>query len=101
LEKTAGETARVSVRRGTQGVVSLEARKIDITKHSLVPPFSKLKPEEARELLEKYNASLTQLPSILVSDPMARAMGAKPDEIIRIERKTATGKSFYFRRVVA
>lgn len=75
-------------------------KKIDILKHSLVPKTTKLSEKEVEELLKKYNISHVQLPSISIKDPLAKALELEPNDIIRIERISPTGKNDYFRRVV-
>ncbi|MEM2956411.1 MAG: DNA-directed RNA polymerase subunit RpoH/Rpb5 C-terminal domain-containing protein [Candidatus Pacearchaeota archaeon] len=68
--------------------------------HILQPKHSKLSEKEAKELLLRYNVSLSQLPMIKITDP-ALPPGSKPGDIIKIERKSKTGKYFYYRVVVA
>lgn len=75
-------------------------KKIDVTQHVLTPKFSKLSPEEIKNLLETYNISDVQLPVISEKDPVAKAANLKAGDMIKIERKTSTGKSDYYRRVV-
>ncbi|MBI2040580.1 MAG: DNA-directed RNA polymerase subunit H [DPANN group archaeon] len=75
-------------------------KKIDVTQHVLTPKFSKLSPDEIKNLLVAYNISDVQLPAILVKDPLAKAANLKGGDVIKIERKTSTGKSDYYRRVV-
>ncbi len=67
--------------------------------HVLQSKHIKLKPEEARVLLEKLNISATQLPKIKKKDP-ALPEDADVGSIIKIERKTSTGKATYYRVVV-
>jgi len=67
--------------------------------HILQPKHSKLSEKEAKETLSKFNISVNQLPMIKLIDP-ALPPGSKVGDMIRIERKTKTGKSFYYRVVV-
>jgi len=68
--------------------------------HILQPKHFKLKPEEAAKLLEKYNISLAQLPSIKMGDP-ALPDGCQIGDIIKIERKSkGTGSALEYHRVV-
>lgn len=72
--------------------------------HVLQPKHIKLKPEQAKALLEQLNVSLAQLPKIKKSDP-ALPKDAKVGDIIMIERKLEGGKgkegvTFYYRVVV-
>jgi DNA-directed RNA polymerase subunit H (RpoH/RPB5) len=67
--------------------------------HVLQSKHSKLKPDEVKALLLKFNVSVSQLPRIKKTDP-----SLPPDievgDIVKIERKTETGKSIYYRVVV-
>jgi len=57
--------------------------------------------EEAAQVLARYNSSPSQLPFILATDPIAKETGAKPGDLVRIERKSETsGSSSYYRYVV-
>jgi len=68
--------------------------------HVLQPKHSKVAQSEAKELLAKYNISTTQLPRIKLDDK-ALPKDMKPGNIVKIERKSATGeKAFYYRMVV-
>ncbi|MEM0097041.1 MAG: DNA-directed RNA polymerase subunit H [Conexivisphaerales archaeon] len=75
--------------------------KVDILKHTYVPQHVVLSPEEAKTVLEIYHAKQDQLPKIRVSDPVVRAIGAKPGDILKIIRSSETaGASEYYRLVV-
>ena len=67
--------------------------------HALQPKHTKLKPEEAKKLLDKYNISLSQLPKIKSTDP-ALPEGCMPGEVIKIERIESDKVVPYFRVVV-
>lgn len=72
-----------------------------ILEHFLVPKHRVLSPEEAQKVLEKYRIKPHQLPYILTSDPVVKALGAKPGDIIEIIRESPTaGKAVYYRVVV-
>ncbi len=76
--------------------------KMDISKHVLVPKHEVLTEEEAEEVLKKYNITKSQLPKILISDPMVKKIGAKVGDIIKITRKSPTaGESIFYRVVVS
>ncbi|MEM2908088.1 MAG: DNA-directed RNA polymerase subunit H [Candidatus Hadarchaeales archaeon] len=73
----------------------------DVRKHVLVPKHEVLSPEEARQVLEKFKVTPHQLPLIKASDPAARAIGAKPGDIVRITRDSPTaGKAIVYRYVI-
>jgi DNA-directed RNA polymerase I, II, and III subunit RPABC1 len=73
----------------------------DIFEHVLVPKHEILTPEEREKILAQYRVKPYQLPQIKASDPAARAIGAKPGDIIRIIRKSPTaGEHVAYRYVV-
>ncbi len=65
------------------------------TMHKLQPKHSKLSQEEAEQLLEKYNISLSQLPKIDKKDS-ALPEDCKIGEIIKVEREDGP----YYRVVI-
>jgi DNA-directed RNA polymerase subunit H len=76
-------------------------KEIDITKHAMVPKHVILGEKERDELLKTYGITPKQLPRILESDPVVKAIGAQIGDILRIERKSATaGLVNYYRIVV-
>ena len=68
--------------------------------HALQPKHVKLKSEEIKKILEKYNISLSQLPKIKVDDPVLPE-NTNVGDVFRIERKEDDKVRFYFRVVVA
>ena len=73
----------------------------DIFKHDLVPKHVLLKPNEAKEVLEKYHIKPFQIPYVKSTDPAVRAIGAKPGDIVKVIRRSATaGESDFYRYVV-
>lgn len=66
--------------------------------HILQPKHTKLKPEEVKTLLEKYNISVAQLPKIRSTDP-ALSEGFERGEVVKIERESE-GKIHVYYRVV-
>ncbi len=67
--------------------------------HILQPKHIKLKPEERKKLLDKYNISISQLPKIKSDDPAIPKDYAKED-IIKIERREGDKTIFYYRVIV-
>jgi len=66
--------------------------------HTLQPKHSKIKEEEVKLLLKKYNLSKSQLPKISHSDSALLSLkDIKTDDVIKIERKDS--KSPYYRIV--
>ena len=69
--------------------------------HELVPQHILLDKSEAERLIKRMNISKSQLPWLLSTDPAAKAIGAKPGDIVMIIRKSPTaGFSVTFRYVV-
>ncbi len=66
--------------------------------HALQPKTTKLKPQEVKDLLKKYNISISQLPKIKSTDP-ALQEGTAPGEVIKIERKEEDKVQTYYRIV--
>ena len=66
--------------------------------HALQPRHTKLKQSEVKELLQKLNISITQLPKILKTDT-ALPQDIKSGDVIKIERKIEEGKAVYYRVV--
>lgn len=69
------------------------------SKHSLVPKHTKLSQEESAEVMEKYMIkSKTQMPYISHNDVMAKRLGLKQGDIIKIDRYNEnSGLSFGYR----
>ncbi len=67
--------------------------------HILQPKHTKLKTEEVKKLLEKYNISISQLPKIKSSDP-AVPEGSLTGDVLKIERKEEDKINVYYRVVV-
>lgn len=67
--------------------------------HILQPKHIKLNEKEAEELLLKLNISKSQLPKILLNDPVIPE-NCNVGDIIKIERKEEDETFFYYRVVV-
>jgi DNA-directed RNA polymerase subunit H (RpoH/RPB5) len=72
------------------------------TKHHLVDKHTKLTKDEIKDLMALYNIkSKTQLPIILKSDPIARWLGIRPGDIVKIDRYNPnSGLTYYYRACV-
>ncbi len=66
--------------------------------HALQPKHTKLKTDEVKRILEKYNISVSQLPRIKADD-RALPEGCAAGDIIQIERKFRDKVNIYFRVV--
>lgn len=77
-------------------------QEFDIFRHELVPRHEIVPVDEAVKILKTLGVRPEQLPWIRASDPAARAIGAKPGDIIRIVRKSPTaGEIIVYRYVIA
>ena len=72
----------------------------NIFNHELVPKHEILSPEEVKALLGKYRLKHHSLPTIKSSDVVVIAIGAKPGDILRIIRKSATAGSYITYKLV-
>lgn len=66
--------------------------------HILQPKQTKLKPEEVKALLLKYNISLAQLPKIR-SDDSGIPEGFAVGDVLKIDRKDGESVRVYYRVV--
>ncbi len=72
-----------------------------VSTHFLIPKHELLTKEEAGLVLTASNASPSQFPYILATDPVAKEVGARPGDFVKITRKSETaGSSIYYRYVV-
>lgn len=69
------------------------------TKHVLVPKHTKLTPEEITEVMNKYSIKgKIQMPFILRTDIIAKWLGLKQGDVVKIERfNENSGVSYYYR----
>ena len=78
-----------------------QKRKFNILEHELVPKHEVVPPEEAARIIKELGVRPEQLPWLRATDPVARAIGAKPGDIVRIYRKSPTsGEIVVYRYVV-
>ncbi len=75
--------------------------KFRLQDHILVPEHILLSDEEAEEVLKTLGIRKEQLPKIRADDPVAKEIGAKPGQIVKIIRESPTaGKSIAYRLVI-
>jgi len=58
----------------------------NVTKHFLVPKHELISNTEKKKLLKNYNVRSSQLPKILLQDPLSRYYGANKGDIFKITR---------------
>ena len=76
-------------------------KKIDVTKHVLVPKHTKLSDKDKKALLDKYRITSKELPKIRKTDPAILGLQAKEGDVIKILRSSATaGEAVFYRGVV-
>ena len=72
---------------------------INITHHELVPKHEIVSEDEKQTVLKKYMAKESQLPKILISDPIAKYLGARRGQLIKIMRPSETAGLHAFYRL--
>ncbi len=73
----------------------------EIFEHKLVPRHEILNEKERKTVLAKYKIQPYQMPQIKSTDPAVKAIGARPGDILKIIRKSATaGEHIAYRYVV-
>ncbi len=72
---------------------------VNITKHVLVPKHILLKPEEKDQLLKRYRIKPSQLPKIFVTDPVAKYLGLKRGDVVKIVRFSETAGKYITYRI--
>jgi DNA-directed RNA polymerase I, II, and III subunit RPABC1 len=80
-------------------IFSEEELLVNITKHRLMPIHYVLTDKEKNVILTDSKIIESQLPRILVSDPIARYYGMRRGDIVRIIRKSDTAGKYMMYRI--
>ena len=81
-------------------ILTIKQLMFNILDHQLVPPHRILNTTEVEEIKKKYNISKnTQFPEISRHDPVAQALGLRPDYVVEIIRSSQTAISTKYYRL--
>ncbi|MBD3210349.1 DNA-directed RNA polymerase subunit H [Candidatus Micrarchaeota archaeon] len=73
---------------------------LDVLSYFLIPEMKILSGAERTKLLSKYGVDEGRFPKMLAKDPAAKALDAKPGDIVRITRDDGTGKYHAYKIIV-
>ena len=74
--------------------------KIDIQDHMLVPKHEIMTEEDISEVFSDVDYDFKDLPKIRSEDPVVKAIGAEPGNVLRITRESQTAGVFITYRIV-
>jgi len=95
------QAAKLHARRRAIEIIPRIFPSFNIFAHVLVPKHEIVAAEDREKLLNQYRIQPYQLPRLRASDPGAKAIGAKPGDVVRIIRASPTaGKYTSYRYVV-
>ena len=74
--------------------------RIDIQEHMLVPTHEIMTEDEIADEFSDVEYDFKDLPRIKSEDPVVKAIGAKPGDVLRITRESQTAGVFVTYRIV-
>ncbi|MBQ6512729.1 DNA-directed RNA polymerase subunit H [Methanobrevibacter sp.] len=74
--------------------------RIDIQEHMLVPTHEIMTEDEIADEFSDVEYDFKDLPRIRSEDPVVKAIGAKPGDVLRITRESQTAGVFVTYRIV-
>lgn len=72
----------------------------DLFSHQLVPTHTIAETDEVDMVMHYYGIGRDQIPRIRRDDPAVKVLGAKPGQVVRIERDSDTAGDVYYYRLV-
>ena len=72
---------------------------VNITEHAYVPKHILLTEEEKKELMKRYRIKESQLPKILHNDPVAKYLGLKRGDVVKIIRSSESAGKYVTYRI--
>ena len=72
---------------------------VNITEHTYVPKHLLLNTDEKKALMKRYKIKESQLPKILSSDPVAKYLGLKRGDVVKIIRDSETAGKYVSYRI--
>tara|TARA_Y100000992_G_scaffold302285_1_gene275860 strand:+ start:7664 stop:8287 length:624 start_codon:yes stop_codon:yes gene_type:complete len=81
-------------------LINIKRLQFNILEHNLVPKHESLSLDEIKEFKKNFNIlNNDQIPDISFFSPISIVMGFRPDDIIKITRKSPTSINSYFYRI--